>query len=111
MDAEAFSQGSFSGRSLPRAQVVMPCRLSWPGVDVIALITNLSPAGVGLSLSEDIKLEMKEKARLDLPNGITLQVVPVHARQEPRRLVAGFKVATIERGAQEWEALLHKAEK
>jgi len=89
----------------------MPCRLSWPGVDVIALITNLSPAGLALSLSENTKLAMKEKARIDLPNGITLQVVPVHARQEPRRLVAGFKVATIERGVQQWNDLLEKVEK
>lgn len=107
MGGAAAFPGFLGGRSLPRAQVVMPCRLSWPGVDVVALIRNLSPAGVGLTLSEHTKLDMKERTRLHLLNKITLQVVPVHARQEPGELLAGFKVAAIEEGAQEWEALLH----
>ena len=103
-------QGSFSGRSLPRAPVVMPCRLSWAGVDALAITRNLSPTGLALSLSETIPLKMKEKAQIHLHNRITLQVVPVHARHEPGRLVAGFKVATIEKGAQEWNDLVAKVE-
>lgn len=89
----------------------MPCRLSWPGVEQAALIRNLSPAGVGLSLSENTNLEMKKTTHLHLFNQITLQVVPVHARHEPGRLVAGFKVASIERGAKEWNDLLGKVER
>ena len=103
--------GSFSGRSLPRAPVVMPCRLSWAGVDALAITRNLSPSGLALSLSETIPLKMKEKAQIHLHNRITLQVVPVHARHEPGRLVAGFKVATIEKGAQEWNDLVAKVER
>ena len=106
-----FSEGSFSGRSIPRAQVVMPCRLSWAGVEASAIIRDLTPAGLGLSLSEAIPLKMKEKAQLHLRDRITLQVVPVHARHEPGRLVAGFKVATIEKGAQEWNDLVAKVER
>jgi len=106
-----FSEGSFSGRSIPRAQVVMPCRLSWAGVEASAIIRDLSPAGLALSLSETTPLNMKEKAQLHLRNRITLQVVLVHARHEPGRLVAGFKVATIEEGAQEWSDLVEKVER
>jgi len=115
MDMSGFSEGSFSGRSLPRAPVVMPCRLSWAGVDTSAIIRDLSPAGLGLSLSEtiplNIPLKMKEKAHLHLRDRITLQVVPVHAHHEPGRLVAGFKVVTIEKGTEEWNSLVAKVER
>src|SRR5438093_12110022 len=106
-----FSEGSFSGRSISRAQVVMPCRLSWAGVDASAIIRDLSPAGLGLSLSETTPLKMKEKVHLHLRDRITLQVVPVHAHHEPGRLVAGFKVATIEKGREEWNSLVAKVER
>ena len=51
MDSAGFSQESFSGRSVPRVQVVMSCRLSWPGVEVVALTRDFSPTGLALSLS------------------------------------------------------------
>src|SRR5438552_16646121 len=96
MDSAGFSQESFSGRSVRRVQVVMSCRLSWPGVEVVALTRDLSPTGLALSLSDASALTMKEQARIHLQNRITLQAIPVHTRHEPGKLVAGFKVATIE---------------
>jgi len=54
---------------------------------------------------------MKEQARIHLQNRITLQAIPVHTRHEPGKLVAGFKVATIEQGAQEWNILVGKVER
>ena len=105
----ADSGRSFSGRSVRRVPVVMSCRLSWPGVEVVAFTRDLSPTGLAVSLSETSALTMKEAARIHLQNRITLQAVPVYARQEPGRLVAGFKVAKIERGAQEWSDLVDDA--
>ena len=111
MDSAGFSQESFSGRSVPRVRVVMPCRLSWPGGELFALTKDLCLTGLALSLSETTALTMKEQARIHLQNRITLQAFPVHARHEPGRLVAGFKVATIEQGAQEWNDLVGKVER
>ena len=111
MDSAGFSQESFSGRSVPRVQVVMSCRLSWSGVEVVALTRDLSPTGLALSLSDASALTMKEQARIHLQNRITLQAIPVHTRHEPGKLVAGFKVATIEQGAQEWNILVGKVER
>jgi len=89
----------------------MPCRLSWAGVDAFAITRNLSPTGLALSLAETTPLKMEVKAQIHLHNQITLQVVPVYARREPGRLVAGFKVATIEEGAKEWNDLVAKVER
>ena len=111
MAKSADSRRSYSGRSVRRVQVVMSCRLSWPGVEVVALTRDLSPTGLALSLSETTALTMKEKARIHLQNRITLQAIPVHTRHEPGKLVAGFKVATFEQGAQEWNDLVDKVER
>ena len=97
---------SLSGRSSPRAQVTMPCRVSWPGVEVVALTRDLSPEGLAVSLSDDAALEGKEKVHIYLHERIALQAVPVHSRREPGRLVAGFKVHRIKQGAREWNQLI-----
>ena len=78
---------------------------------MFALTRDLSYSGIALSLSDDTELNFEEKAHLHFSNQITLEVVAVHARREPTRLVAGFKVATIEAGAEQWKGLIHTVER
>src|SRR5262245_8531584 len=111
MVGAAYPEGSLAGRSFPRARVVMPCRLSWSGSDVFALTRDLSYSGIALSLSDDAELKPGEKAHLHFPNRITLEVIAVHTRHEPARLVAGFKVAAIEGGTDHWKDLIDTVER
>ena len=108
MGVVAFPGKSLEGRALPRVRVVMPCMLSWPGSDVIARTRDLSYSGIALVLPDDtrLKIQIEEKAHIRISNRITLEVVTVHSCREQARLVAGFKVITIERGAEQWKALI-----
>ena len=101
---------SLEGRALPRTRVVMLCRLSWPGGHIVAHTRDLSDSGIALSLPDDTDLILMEKAHLHMANQITLQLIAIHKRREPARLVAGFQVVSIEEGAEQWKDLLDAVE-
>ena len=102
---------SSEGRALPRTRVVMLCRLSWPGSHIVAHTRDFSDSGVALFLPEDTDLNLREKAHLHMANQITLQLIVVHKRREPARLVAGFQIAAIEEGAEQWNDLIDAVER
>jgi hypothetical protein len=101
---------SLKGRVLPRTRVVMLSRLSWPAGHLVAHTRDLSDSGVALFLPEDTDLNLMEKAHLHMANQITLQLIVVHKRREPARLVAGFQVVSIEEGAEQWKDLIDTIE-
>lgn len=111
MGEEAFSQKSLEWRALLRARVVMMCRLSWPGGHIVAHTRDLSPSGIALFLPENTQLNLQETAHIHMANQITLQVVVVHLRHEPARLVAGLQIVTIEEGAEQWKDLIYTRER
>jgi uncharacterized lipoprotein YbaY len=88
----------------------MPCRLSWSGVDIIALTRDVSHGGMALSLSDNTEgtIRIREKGHLHISKQITLQLVAIHLRREPARLVAGFQIVTIEEGAEQWKDLVDR---
>jgi hypothetical protein len=86
-------------------------RLSWPGGHIVAHTRDLSDSGVALSLPEDTDLNLMEKAHLRMANQITLQLIVIHKRREPARLVTGFQIAAIEEGAEPWKDLIGAVER
>ena len=110
MGGVAVSGKSLEGRVLPRTRVVMLGRLSWPGSHIVAHTRDLSDSGIALSLPEDTDLILMEKAHLHMANQITLQLIAIHKRREPARLVAGFQAAAIEEGAEHWKDLIDTIE-
>ena len=101
---------SLEGRALPRTRVVMLCRLSWPGGHIVVHTRDLSDSGIALFLPEDTDLNLRETAHLHMANHITLQLIVVHTRREPGRLVGGFQIAAIEEGAEQWKDLIDTIE-
>jgi hypothetical protein len=85
-------------------------RLSWPGSHIVAHTRDVSDSGVALFLPEDTDLNLRETAHLHMANQITLQLIVVHKRREPARLVAGFQIAAIEEGAEQWNDLIDAVE-
>jgi hypothetical protein len=78
-------------------------------LEVSALTRDLSHAGLALYMPTNTELTMKGKAHIHLlHNLITLQVVPVHSRQEPEGLVIEFKIGGIARGEKDWKSLLDR---
>lgn len=94
-------------RRYPRVQVILPCRVSWPGHEGYGTTRDLSVSGIGVTLPPSCKVRMQDQASIHLPGGIGLGVHPVYCRQESRSCIVGFEVENIHQGELEWQHLIH----
>ena len=93
-------------RWFPRRKVSLPCWVSWRDRQVHGRTVDVSYTGVGVLLSEPV--EVNVEAKIQLPEGIKLQVRPVYLQREDGELcLVGNKIEFIEQGEQQWMNLCY----
>ena len=93
-------------RWFPRHKVSLPCTVSWPDRQVRGKTVDVSYAGVGVLLSEAVGVNVE--AQLQMPEGISLRVRPVHLQEEnTQHFRVGCKIELVERGEQQWMNLCY----
>ena len=94
-------------RWFPRRKVSLPCWVNWRDRQVHGRTVDVSYAGIAVLLSEPV--EVNEEAKIQLPEGIRLQVRPVYLQQEDGEelWLVGNKIEFIEQGEQQWTNLCY----
>src|SRR2546427_4571725 len=90
-------------RWFPRRKVNLPCTVIWQDRQVRGKTVDVSYAGLGVVLSEDV--DVNAEAKVQIPEGIWVRVRPVYHQQQHdngETYRVGCKIEHIERGEQQW---------